>query len=143
MEEMQTGRKEGDDGSSAMFGEVERRGGTGLVVVFQESREAVLVSEVCGEVLPHRAGMAVAQSVIEPFVIAIVEALLLQRPFKIPIDFGQEDESPAPSRVCRESPVARTVAIRYPKFVGKPRAARASPCRSGRRRIGRRCAPVR
>lgn len=88
MEEAQARRKEGDDGGSAMFGRVERRGGARFVVVFQESHETVLIIEAGEEVLAHRAGVAVAQSVQEPLVVAVVEALLLQRPFEIPIDFG-------------------------------------------------------
>ena len=46
-----------------MFGRVERRGGARFVVVFQESHEAVLIIEAGEEVLAHRAGVAVAQSV--------------------------------------------------------------------------------
>jgi hypothetical protein len=46
MEEAQARRKEGDDGGSAMFGRVERRGGARFVVVFQESHETVLISSL-------------------------------------------------------------------------------------------------
>jgi hypothetical protein len=35
-----------------------------------------------GQVLAHGAGVAFAQAVIEAFVVAVVEALLLQRPFE-------------------------------------------------------------
>jgi hypothetical protein len=65
MEEAQARRKEGD---GAMFGRVERRGGARFVVVFQESHETVLIIEAGEEVLAHRAGVAVAQSVQEPLV---------------------------------------------------------------------------
>jgi len=71
MEEAQARRKEGDDGGSAMFGRVERRGGARFVVVFQESHETVLIIEAGEEVLAHRAGVAVAQSVQEPLVVAV------------------------------------------------------------------------
>ena len=34
--------------------------------------------------------MAVQQTVVEPFVIAVIEALVLQGPFEIPIHLGHE-----------------------------------------------------
>ena len=36
--------------------------------------------------------MALSQPVVEPLVIAIGEALLLQSPFEVPIDFGHKGE---------------------------------------------------
>ena len=45
------------------------------------------------EVLAHRPGVPFAKPVVEPLVVGVVEALLLQRPFQIPIDLGHEAEA--------------------------------------------------
>ena len=42
---------------------------------------------------PNAFGVFMLQAIIEPFVIGEVEALLLQRPFEIPIDFRHEAEA--------------------------------------------------
>src|SRR5215831_5215584 len=44
------------------------------------------------KMLPHRPGKSLTQAVVESFVIRIVEALLLERPFQVPINFSQETE---------------------------------------------------
>ena len=36
--------------------------------------------------------MPFAQAVVESFVVGVVEALLLQRPFQVPVDLGHEEE---------------------------------------------------
>src|SRR5262245_28730165 len=76
-----------------MAGGIERRRRAWLVVVLHESSQAILEIETGGEMFADRPRMTVAQSVVEPLVVAVVEALLLERPFEIPIDLGHEDES--------------------------------------------------
>ena len=68
-------------------------GGPRLVVVFQEAGELVLIVEPGVKMLAHGPGVAVAQAVVEPLVVGVVEALLLQRPFQVPIDLGHEAEA--------------------------------------------------
>ena len=93
-------------------------------------------------------GVAGPQPVVEPFVVGVVEALLLQFPFQVPVHLGQEQEVRPPGLHGRRWPPARTAPPperrRRPAATGRPRsresppAAAAWPCRSGRRRSGRR-----
>jgi hypothetical protein len=55
---------------------------TRLVVVFEKAGELVLIVEAREQVVMNRPNMAVAQTVIEPLVVAVVKALLLQCPFE-------------------------------------------------------------
>ena len=41
----------------------------------------------------HRPGMAFTEAIVEPFVVGVIESLLLQSPFEIPIDLGHETEA--------------------------------------------------
>src|SRR6185503_3152839 len=67
-------------------------GGPGLVVVFEEAGELVLIVESGKKMFAHGAGMAVAQAIVEPLVVGVIKPLLLESPFLIPIDFGHEAE---------------------------------------------------
>ena len=40
----------------------------------------------------HRLGVLVLEPVVEALVVAVVEALLLERPLEIPVGLGGEDE---------------------------------------------------
>ena len=71
----------------------ERRGRARLVVVLQEADHLVLVIEIGVEVLADRPDVAVAQPIVQPLVVGVVESLLLQRPFEIPVDLGHEAEA--------------------------------------------------
>ena len=55
-----------------------------LVVVFQEAGHLVLVIQSRAEVLAHRPGVPLAEPVVQPFVVGVIESLLLQRPFAGP-----------------------------------------------------------
>src|SRR5215218_5104549 len=63
-----------------------------LVVILEEASQARLVVEAGREMVADGGGVGAAQSIIEPLVVAIVEALLQQLPFEVPIGFGQEGE---------------------------------------------------
>ena len=63
-----------------MFDCVERGCRARLVVVLEETSQAVLVVEARVEMFADRAGVTSAQTVVEAFVIAVVEAQLLQSP---------------------------------------------------------------
>ena len=43
--------------------------------------------------LAHRPGVALAKAIVEPLVVGVIEALLLQRPFHVPVDLGHEEEA--------------------------------------------------
>ena len=45
------------------------------------------------EVLADRAGVALLQAVVEPLVVGVVEALLLEGPLEVPVDLGEEEEA--------------------------------------------------
>jgi hypothetical protein len=61
-------------------------------VVFEEAGHTVLEVEVRREVLANRTDVAVLEAVVEPLVVGVVEALLLEGPFEIPIDLGEKEE---------------------------------------------------
>ena len=64
--------------------------GARLVVVFEKAGELVPVVEAASQVVADRPDLRLPQAVVEPLIIAVVEALLLQCPFEVPIDLGHE-----------------------------------------------------
>ena len=92
LEEAQARRQVRDDGRRLVDAGRERRRGPRLVVVLQEAGQPVLVIEPGQEVLAHRPGVPLAQAVVQPLVVGVVEPLLLQRPFEVPVDLGHEAE---------------------------------------------------
>ena len=117
----------------------ERRRRARLVVVLDEADEPLLVAEVGRQVPVHRLGAVVHEPVVEPLVVAVVEALLLERPLEVPVRLGHEDE--AGMRALDGGDHRRPVVVRRPRRRrARPRCARrrrsssASPCRSARRR---------
>ena len=93
VEETQAGRQKRDDRRGLMNFRRERRRRPRLVVVLQETGELVLVIEARVEMLAHRPRMAFPEAIVEPLVVGVVEALLLQRPFQVPVDLGHEEEA--------------------------------------------------
>ena len=63
-----------------------------LVVVFQEAGHFVLVIQSREKMLAHRPGVTLAQAVVQPLVVGVIESLLLHRPFPVPVDLGHELE---------------------------------------------------
>ena len=90
------GRQKRDDGRGLVHPGREGRGGPRLVVVLQEPGELVLVVEPGVEVLAHRPRVPLAQAVVEPLVVGVVEPLLLHRPFEVPVHLGHEAEARHP-----------------------------------------------
>ena len=78
------GDEEGDDGGGLVDAGREGRGGPRLVVVLQEAGQLVLVVQPRAEVLAHRPGVPVAEPVVEPLVVGVVEPLLLQASIRGP-----------------------------------------------------------
>ncbi len=64
-----------------------------LVVVLQETRQLVLVIETRVEMLAHGPRMAFPEAIVESFIVSVVEALLLQRPFQVPVNLGHEEKA--------------------------------------------------
>ena len=62
-------------------------------MVLQKPGEPFLVVKAGMEVVAHRRCMPLAQAVVEPLVIGVVEALLLHGPFQVPVDLGHEGET--------------------------------------------------
>ena len=61
-------------------------------MVLDEAHEPALVAGVGGQVPVHRLGALVDEPVVEALVVAVVEALLLERPLEVPVRLGDEDE---------------------------------------------------
>ena len=64
-----------------------------LVVVLEKPHEAPLVAGVGGQVAADLVGALAREAVVEPLVVAGVEALLLERPLEIPVGLGEEEEA--------------------------------------------------
>ena len=56
------------------------------------SAQLVLVIQARAEMVAHRPGVPVAEPVVQPLVVSVIEPLLLQGPFEVPVDFGHEAE---------------------------------------------------
>ena len=65
-------------------------------MVLHEAGELALVIEPGVEMLAHRPGMTLAEPIVEPLVVGVVETLVLQRPFQVPIDLRHEAEAGNP-----------------------------------------------
>jgi len=83
---------QGQDGhrSSALFLRGESCCGTRFIMILNEAHQFILIATVCKQMQAHGFGVVVNQSVIQPLVIAVVEALLLQLPLKAPVCLGHE-----------------------------------------------------
>ena len=139
----QARREESNDGSSFVHFFRKRGGGARFVVVFEKAGELVLIFRRGAEMLTHGPGMAFAEAVIEALVVGVIEALLLERPFQIPIDLGHETKTGNSfAHTANGVRPERRGAI-CPKCVQTLPAARAWPCRSARRRTGRRFSTTR
>src|SRR4051812_6507688 len=93
MKETQPGGKKSQHCGRFMDGGRKGRGRAWLVVVFQKTRQFVLVVQPGQEVLANRTSMALAKAVVQPFVVGVIESLLLQGPFQVPVNFGHEDKT--------------------------------------------------
>src|SRR5262245_53880148 len=93
MEEPQAGRQVRDDRRGLVHPRRKRRRGPGLVVILHEPREPALIVESGPQMLTHRPRVSVAQPVVEPLVIGVVEAFLDHRPLEVPVHLGHEAES--------------------------------------------------
>ena len=61
-------------------------------------------------------GVTLAQAIVQPFVVGIVEALLLERPFQVPVDFGPEEKArkSLPHALGRSGPEERSTLVPGP-----------------------------
>ena len=112
----------------------ERGGGARLVVVLDEAQQPLLVGRVAGQVAAHGVGALVDQPVVEALVVAVVEALLLERPLHVPVGLGDEHEVRA-ARLdaadhVRPEVLGRAASRARPRCGRTPRWSSASPCRS-------------
>ncbi len=92
MEEPEAGREKGDRCGRAVSWPGELRCGARLVVVFQEADQSVLVGQVGTQMVANHSRITAAQPVIQALVVAVIEALLLQGPFHVPIGLGHKGE---------------------------------------------------
>ena len=116
LEEAKARGEEGDDGGGLVLGPGEGGRSPRLVMVLQKAGQLVLIVEAGEEMTPDLRRIGMAQPVIEPLVVAIVEALVLQRPFEVPIDLRHESEAGVgladrgdrlgPERLRRQAPGA-------------------------------------
>src|SRR5262245_6385624 len=108
VEEAEAWRQERDDGGRFVHACGEARGSPGLVVILEEAGETVLIVEPGEEMLAHRPRVTLAQPIVEPLVVGVVEALLHHGPLEIPIHLRHEREArcalPHPAYRLRPEP---------------------------------------
>src|SRR5262245_23980232 len=90
MKETQPRRQESNYGSRFMNFWGKRGCRSRLVMVFQKARQLALIIQSCMKMLAHRTGMTLAQPIVKPFIVRVVEPLLLHPPFQVPVDFGHK-----------------------------------------------------
>src|SRR5205823_3469937 len=90
VKEPQSGREEGKNCRSLMHSQSEGGGCARFVVIFQKSGQFVLIGWVSPEVFADQPGLPATKPIIELFVVSVIESLLLQDPFEIPIDLSHE-----------------------------------------------------
>src|SRR5262249_37085066 len=83
--ETQARGKKRDDRSGLVSFQGERRRGPWLIVVFEKSGQFILIIQPGVEVLAHGPRMAFTEAVVQALVVGVVEPLLLERPFQVPI----------------------------------------------------------
>ena len=98
------------------------RRGARLVVILEEARQPILVVEPRPQMGANGAGIAMAKAIVEALVVAVVEALLLQFPFEVPIGLGQEREA-AMGVAHAAIAFGQNGAGVSPRCAGRPRAA--------------------
>src|SRR5262245_9520285 len=79
-----------------MLGPRESRRRARLIVIFEEACQPILIVEPGPQMGANGADIRMAETRVKPLVVTIVEALLLQFPFEVPIGLGQKGEA----RVC-------------------------------------------
>jgi len=113
------GLRERGDGRGAFPRRFEHGRSPWLVVVLDEAHQVGLVRVAGQEVQPHLLGALVDEPVVQPLIVAEVEALLLERPLQVPVRLGHEPE-------FRVRLVQRTD-HRRPVVVGRPGAGAFIP----------------
>src|SRR5215469_17390169 len=92
MIEAHAGKCGDESGEGFKFVGAESCGGASFVVIFEEARGVALRSGCNGEARMNVVDVAVAQSVVEAFVVGELEAEGLNGSFAIPINFGEPDK---------------------------------------------------
>src|SRR5215469_13092932 len=92
VKESQTWTQKSQDGSRAMNVRRECRGCPGLVMVFEKAHRLFLKIFVRVKMLAHRPRVLVQKTVVEALIVGKIKALLLERPFQIPVNLGHKEE---------------------------------------------------
>ena len=64
-----------------------------LIVVFEKPNGLSLIIPIRTEVIADGPGMAFAKAIVEALVVGVIETLLLQLPFEIPVGLGHKNEA--------------------------------------------------
>src|SRR5512132_1770208 len=62
-------------------------------MVLEEASELILIVQRRDQMVAYRPSAPLAQSIVEPLVVAVIEPLLLQGPFQVPVHFRHEQEA--------------------------------------------------
>src|SRR5947209_15230296 len=92
MEKAEAGTQERQDSCGAVLLGGKHSGRTGLIMILEETRRFHLEVRIGTEVIAYGPGMPFAESIVEPLVVGVIEPLLLQCPFEVPIDLRHEQE---------------------------------------------------
>ena len=92
MDERAPGLRQGRDGRGARLRRGKVAAARGSSWFSRKRTSCSWYAEVGVQVAAHRLGALVREPVVEALVVAVVEALLLERPLEIPVGLGDEDE---------------------------------------------------
>ena len=93
MEEPEPRREKGDGRRCPVPRQIERRRGARFVVVLEEASELILIVQRRDQMVADRPSVSIAQTIVKSLIVAVIESLLLQCPFQVPVHFRHEEEA--------------------------------------------------
>src|SRR3974390_1551357 len=61
-------------------------------MILQKTDKSVLIRHISGQMRAHGHGITALQSIVQTLVVAVIEPLLQERPFEIPVNLGDEEK---------------------------------------------------
>ena len=89
-------------------------------MIFDEANQPFLIAWIGTEMQPNTLGVLMLQAIVEPFVVAEIESLLLQFPLQVPIGLGHEQDV--------RIPLFHSADQLWPVFGLRHGARAAAPC---------------
>src|SRR5215469_11343027 len=98
----EAGTKKGQNCGSLMSFRRKNGGGARLVMVLKKPDRLSLIIHVRAEVIANGPRVTFAQTIVKTFVVGVIEALLLELPFQVPVGLGHKEEAGLPRTSSRD-----------------------------------------